>query len=131
MASRTLRRNDLILTPEWNMESQNSNIGTETSLLKTIRQTFNDVLIVDFSESKAAPGKIQDALTAFFPIYSRMKDGTRQPTATEVNTVTAHLSLAYSYAVGRCPKRNCDILSVCIDALAEYKWFLEAQSKKK
>lgn len=125
MASLTLDRNDLVLTPEWDMESQNGNIGTETSLLKTIRQKFYDVLIVDFSESKNAPGKIRDALTAFLPIYQRMRYGTRQPKATEVNTVTAHLSMAYSYAVSRCYKGKCDILMACIDALAAYKWFLE------
>ncbi len=112
------------------MESQNSSIGPETHHLKTIRRTFARVLEADFSLSRAAPGKIESALNTFGPIYDRMRyDTAKQPTATEVNTVTAHLSMAFSYAVGRVPGAY-EILNPCITALAEYKWFIEAKSKK-
>ncbi len=122
-----------MLLDEWNQDwsSQNSKIGVdEPSHLRRCNQTFALVLKVLFYESNTARRKIEEAVTAFQPILNREQHDTRQPTATEVNEATALLSLAYSYAVGKCPAGKCEILMACIDALADYKWFIEAKSKK-
>lgn len=96
----------------------------EKTLLYDISRTFTRVKQTNFSRSKRAPDLIVSAEQLFIPIKNRMS-GERRPTSVQVNACTEKLALAAGYAGGRCDASAVEVLSACVEALANYKWYLQ------
>ena len=109
---------------EWQERRKLRKTEQEKTLLDDISRTFTRVKQTDFSGSSRAPELITSAKKLFIPIANRMS-GERRPTSVQVNACTEKLALAAGYAGGRCSKSAVEVLSACVDALANYKYYLQ------
>ena len=130
MASRADARADKFLKESKERWARTDKVTEqEKTLLANIFRRFNRVIQTDFTGSRLAPGLILSARELFTPIHNRMS-GERQPTSVQVNACTEKLALAAGYAGGRCSKSAVEVLSACVDALANYKWYLQGEESK-